>query len=76
MTPPETMFVENWNGTNTERNIIGDELDENRSPLGGVEADWTLEPVTNQTFIKNMKSLSIWKDEIGKEEYMPTDEVN
>ena len=26
--------------------------------------------------MKNWQTLSIWKDEIGKEEYMPTDEVN
>ena len=74
--PAETIFVENWNGANTEKNIAGDELDENRSTLGVVETDWTLEQETNHTPIENMKSLSIWKDEIGKEEYMPTDEVN
>ena len=74
--PAETIFVENWNGANTEKNIASDELHENRSTLGVVETDWTLEPETNHTPIENMKSLSIWKDEIGKEEYMPTDEVN
>ena len=73
--PAETIFVENWNGANTEKNIASDELDENRSTLGVVETDWTLEQETNHTPIENMKSLSIWKDEIGKEEYMPTDEV-
>ena len=74
--PAETIFVENWNGANTEKNIASDELDENRSTLGVVETDWTLEQETNHTPIENMKSLSIWKDEIGKEEYMPTDEVS
>ena len=74
--PAETIFVENWNGANTEKNIASDELDENRSTLGVVETDWTLEPETNHAPIENMTSLSIWKDEIGKEEYMPTDEVN
>ena len=74
--PAETILVENWNGANTEKHIAGDELDENRSSLGVVETDWTLEPETNHTSVENMKSLSIWKDEIGKEEYMPTDEVN
>ena len=74
--PAETIFVENWNGANTEKNIASDELDENRRCLGVVEKDWTLELETNHTPIENMKSLSIWKDEIGKEEYMPTDEVN
>ena len=72
----DTNFVENWNGPNTEKNIDAAELDEDRSTLGVVEADWTLEPETNDTSMKNWQTLSIWKDEIGKEEYMPTDEVN
>ena len=59
-----------------EKNIDAAELDEERSTLGVVEADWAPEPETNDTSMKNWQTLSIWKDEIGKEEYMPTDEVN
>ena len=49
---------------------------ENNNEVIDMDGRWVADPDGKKTTLENSKKISIWGDDIGKEDYMPTHEVN